>query len=197
MDLLDSIKDSADDLVSKLDKGGHMRSALDGLRRQMAESDARRLVKTLEKEVESLRLQIEQKTQALGVQTLGLYQSGGLANTELHTLCKHILDVQTLLNTREKELEQAQAELAKLLSPSQPVSSGAGGSPAPLVGSPTPPTSNPCPHCGEPLPFEGDFCPHCGKKASAGAAKAEFCAFCGAELKPNSKFCPQCGKQVP
>jgi len=172
-ELLDSLKDKVGQVISSVDKGGQVRSAIEGLRRQIAEAYRKRQIKRVESDLARLMLQVEQATMALGLQTVALHEAGKLNHAELSSVCQHIVEIKA-------EIGKLEQELAQLQPPPAPVAQ---------VG-----TS--CPSCGKLLPQVGDFCPYCGAKREPVVPEARFCLYCGAALRPGAKFCPACGQSV-
>ncbi len=170
-DLIDDLKGKVGEWVDSLDKGGQVRAAIEGIRRQSSESDRKRQIKRAEAELSRLKLQYDQSVIALGLQTLALYETGKLSNQELGPLCQRTVEM-------KKEIATLEAELAKL----QPA--------------PSPEAGPPCPSCHRPLPAGSAFCPYCGSKVEAAPADRLFCPHCGASLRPAAKFCPACGQSI-
>ncbi len=162
------MKDKMGQLVSSVDKGGQVRAAIDGIRKQIAEADRKRQIKRLEEDLTKLKLQSEQAMTSLGVQALGLYETKKLTQPELAAVCQHIVEMKA-------EISKLEAELAQL----QPPSAQAG----PV-----------CPTCGKAIPAGALFCPFCGAKTQPNQAEAKFCLHCGATLRAGAKFCPACGQ---
>ena len=171
-DLIDGLKDKVEQVISSVDKEGRVRSAIEGLRKQIAEADRKRQIKRVESDLARLRLQVEQATMTLGLQTLAFHEAGKLNHAELASLCQHIVEMKAETPKLEQELAQLQ--------------------PAP----PAAEAGTPCPSCGKTLPPIGDFCPYCGARRQPAAPEARFCLHCGAALRPAAKFCPACGQSV-
>jgi len=170
-DLLTVFKEKAEDLASAIDRKGGIRATLDGLRRQMAESDRRRSTNKVKAELRRLQRQIEEMITAVGVQAVGLHEAGKLTSAELQPLCQHIVQLKATLAQQEAELAKLEATVA-----------GSSASGARL-----------CTACGKPLPEDATFCPYCGA-ASPKPVEKRFCMNCGAELRPEAKFCARCGQ---
>jgi RNA polymerase subunit RPABC4/transcription elongation factor Spt4 len=171
-DLVDDLKDKMGQLVSSVDKGGQVRAAIDGIRKQIAEADRKRQVKRLEEDLTRLKLQSEQAMTSLGVQALGLYEAKKLTQSELAAVCQHIVEMKAAVAKLEQELAQFQP----------PVSGAQSGAP--------------CPTCGKAVPAGAAFCPSCGAKTQSAPAEAKFCLHCGSALRGGAKFCPACGQTV-
>lgn len=169
--IIDQLKEGTGQVLSEVDrlrKSGQV--ALAGLQQRVADSDRKRRVSTLQREIASLQQETDQMAKALGLHLFGLYEQKKLPVSELDKLCEQIV----ALKQKQKEKE---AELTAL-------------QPAP----PSPPAA--CSTCGNRLPAEGKFCPFCGtaraEKQPEGP-QLQFCAQCGARLRPGMKFCSKCG----
>jgi RNA polymerase subunit RPABC4/transcription elongation factor Spt4 len=171
-DLVDGLKDKVGQLVSSVDKGGQVRAAIDGIRKQIAEADRKRQIKRLEEDLDKLKLQSEQAMTSLGVQALGLYETNKLTQPELAAVCQHIVEMKA-------EVAKLEAELAQFQPPAPSTQLGQA-----------------CPTCGKALPTGAVFCPSCGAKMQPAPAEAKFCLHCGAALRAGAKFCPACGQTI-
>jgi RNA polymerase subunit RPABC4/transcription elongation factor Spt4 len=171
-DLVDDLKDKMGQLVSSVDKGGQVRAAIDGIRKQLAESDRKRQIKRLEEDLTKLKLQSEQAMTSLGVQALGLYEAKKLTQPELAAVCQHIVEMKA-------EVAKLEAELAQFQPPA-----------------PSAPSGTACPNCGKASPAGALFCPYCGNKTQSVQTEVKFCLHCGAALRTGAKFCPSCGQNV-
>ena len=169
-DLLEVFKQQADALMAAIDRKGGVRGSIKALRRQMAESDRRRAIAKVKAELARLDGQITEMITAVGVQAVGLHQTGRLTAPELQPLCDHILQLKTTL-------AQQRAELANLTATPE----GA------------PPGEKVCAACGQPLPDESTFCPHCGARTPEPGG-TPTCSHCGAPLRPQARFCQKCGR---
>jgi len=177
-DLISTFRDKAEGLLETLDRKGGVRSMIDSLRRQMAESDRRRTIHQAKAELQRLGGQINEMITAVGVQAVGLHQVGRLTSPELQPLCQHIVELKAALTQQEAELSKLEAEAS--------AASAAAASAA-----------RACVSCGKPLPAEGTFCPYCGAAMPPPqAAAARFCIHCGTELRPGARFCARCGQAV-
>lgn len=169
-DLLTMFKEKAEELISAVDRKGGLRATIESLRRQMAESDRRRAIARAKAELGQLQRQIDEMIAAIGIQAVGLYETGELASPELQPLCQYIVQLKALLAQQESELAKLEAATAE-----RSISE-----------------ARLCAACGKNLPKEAAFCPHCGT-ATASAIK-RFCIHCGAELRAEAKFCTRCGQ---
>ena len=214
-DIIDSIKQGAEQVLSSIDQEGHIKSAIHGLKSQWSEVERRRRINQLNGQVKTLQTEMKQLTEALGLQTLSLYDSGKINNPELARLCERIGELRTEIKERRSELNdlkaqtvstsaqcpQCQAEVAADAEFCPKCGTRvrmATTEPAPAVSSAAQTTVRlRCPKCKTILPPEAGFCPTCGVKlkmpASAPAAK-QFCASCGAEMGASARFCPVCGQ---
>ena len=71
-DIIETIRQGADELLSGLDQKGQIRSAIDGIRSQWSDMDRRRKISSLEKQIKTQRAEMKQLTEALVLQTLAL-----------------------------------------------------------------------------------------------------------------------------
>jgi RNA polymerase subunit RPABC4/transcription elongation factor Spt4 len=213
-DLFESIKQGANQVLSEIDQKGQLKAALSGIRLQLSEVERRRRVSSLEKEVKTLQGEMKQLTEALGLQTLSLHDTGKVVHPELSRLCERI-------NELRSEVEATKAELTALKVPAVRTAKcpkcqaevGAGAEFCPKCGaqlqvraaaSPPAPAAKTrtivrlrCPKCKTVLPQEAGFCPTCGvkiKRPQARPAQKRFCSSCGAQVGPDSQFCPACGQ---
>jgi rRNA maturation endonuclease Nob1 len=210
-DIIESIKQGAGQVLSGIDQKGQIKSAIDGIRGQWSELERRRKTSQLGNEIKSLQNEMKQLTEALGLQTLSLFDVGKIAHPELTRLCDRI-------NELRSDVEQKKAELATLKVASQ--------TRCPQCQTEVPGSAEFCPKCGqrlqpvpaaEPaaasaaqrrvvvrfrcprcktiLPSEAGFCPTCGVKIRRPQASApeRFCASCGAAMDVKAHFCPICG----
>ena len=216
-DIFDSLKQGAEQVISGIDQKGQIKSAIDGVRRQWSELERKRRVTQAENEVKSLQNEMKQLTEALGLQTLSLFDAQKIVHPELTRLCERI-------NELRSEVAQKKAVLAELqVQPPQPprpqrvqcprcnsrVSTDDGFCPkcGERLQEPEPePASTPsrtvvrlrCPKCKTTLSRDAEFCPGCGVKikrpAAAASAPNRFCATCGAQITAEARFCPVCGQ---
>ena len=211
-EILESIKQSASQVLSELDQKGQIKSTLVGIRHQWSEVERRRKISSLGGEVKKLQAETKQLTEALGLQTLALFDVGKIAHPELSRLCERINEIRV-------EMDQKKAELLELKAQAKPktvacpkcqtqVQSDAefcpkcGGriEPLPKPEAPPPTTQRKvvrerCPRCKTVLPPQSGFCPSCGVKLKRPRTGAkQFCPSCGAEMSTQARFCPICGK---
>jgi RNA polymerase subunit RPABC4/transcription elongation factor Spt4/polyhydroxyalkanoate synthesis regulator phasin len=214
-DIIDSIKDGANQVLSSFDQQGHIKSALDGLRSQWSEVERRRRVNQLTAQIKSLQDEMKRLTEALGLQVLSLYDAGKVTHVELTRLCERIDELRDELETHKGELAQLKAQAAP--SPAR----------CPQCQAPLTPDAEFCPRCGarvgsadrQPsaeagtgqrtvvrlrcpkckaiVPEGSGFCPSCGVKLkmpqASSASAVRFCANCGAQMSADARFCPVCG----
>lgn len=217
-DIIDSIKHGAEQVISGIDQKGQIKSAIDGMRRQWSDLERKRRTSQVENQVKSLQSEMKQLTEALGLQTLSLFDANKITHPELMRLCERI-------NELRSEIEQNKAELAelKIQAPPPPkpeiiqcprcqsrVSTDDGF--CPKCGErlrqpvPEPEPAQPrvvvrlrCPKCKTVLSGDAEFCPGCGvkikrsQKATPAPAPSRFCASCGAQAGASARFCPVCG----
>ncbi|MFN2167590.1 MAG: zinc ribbon domain-containing protein [Anaerolineae bacterium] len=181
-ELFEKIVDGAGQVISGVDKGGRIQSAISGLRSQMAEADRKRKVNLVKQQIQDLQSREAQAINSLSAQVLALYEAGTLKQPELVSLCKGVDEIRELIKEREAELEQLQPQPQPQPEP-QPQAQ------------PTPH----CPSCGVAVVAGAAFCQSCGArlKEEEEPAPILFCVHCGAKLRENSVFCPKCGEPVP
>ena len=197
-DIIETIRQGAGDLLSGIDQKGQIRSAIDGIRSQWSEMDRRRKVSSLESQIKSQRSEMKQLTEALGLQTLSLYETGAIANPELARLCERITEIRTEIETQKAEVEQIKAEVqaqAQALAEIRAQQRAARATTA-------------CPQCGTAVPANAEFCHNCGaqQKAPAPAVRAAPANVppASAPIAPNTQRatvtrlrCPQCKTILP
>lgn len=218
-DIIDSLKQGAEQVISGIDQKGQIKSAIDGVRRQWSELERKRRVNQVEGQIKAQQAEMKQLTEALGLQTLSLFDAHKIVHPELTRLCERI-------NELRADLEQKKAELAELQvqqpQPPKPervqcprcqswVSPEDGFCPkcGERLQQPSPePTASParvvvrlrCPKCKTILADDAEFCPGCGVKikrtpsAAPAPEPGRFCASCGAQIKAAARFCPVCGQ---
>ncbi|MGD2041882.1 MAG: zinc-ribbon domain-containing protein [Anaerolineae bacterium] len=186
-EIIDKIVEGAGQVMSEVDKGGQIQSAISGLRHRMAEADRRRKLNTIKQEIQELQGKEAQSINALSAQVLALYEAGSLTQPELISLCKRVDQIREQIEVKEAEL----ASLEPAPSAEQPVE------PQPAVSQATPQTV--CPSCGVPIVTGAAFCQSCGATLSQAQppVPVHFCVHCGAQLREGARFCPKCGQTVP
>jgi hypothetical protein len=188
-DIIDKLVEGAGQVISEVDKGGQIHSAITGIRQRMADADRKRKINQVKQELQDLRAQEAQAINALSAQVLALHEAGTLTQPELVSLCKGVDEVRKQVEDKETELEQLQP----------PPPAEAASQPTPAAQQPQPDSTALCPNCGVAVVAGADFCQSCGNQLVQQAAPApvHFCVRCGAELRPTSRFCPKCGETVP
>jgi predicted RNA-binding Zn-ribbon protein involved in translation (DUF1610 family) len=188
-DIIDKLGEGAGQVISEVDKGGQIQTALTGIRQRMADADRKRRINRVKQELQDLRAQEAQAINALSAQVLALYEAGSLKQPELISLCKGVDEIREQVQAKEDELEQLQPP------PPQP----AAAPPQPAAQQPQPAAAERCPQCGVAVVAGADFCQSCGSplKQQPAPAPVHFCVRCGAELRPTARFCPKCGETVP
>jgi hypothetical protein len=149
-DIIETIKQGADDLLSGIDQKGQIRSAIEGIRSQWSEMDRRRKVSTLERQIKTQRAEMKQLTEALGLQTLSLYETGIITNPELSRLCERITELRSEIETQKAQVEQIKAEAqaqAQALAEARAQQRAAR-------------TAQACPQCGDAVTANDAFCPN-------------------------------------
>jgi DNA-directed RNA polymerase subunit M/transcription elongation factor TFIIS len=176
-ELFDKLVESAGQVISEVDKGGQIQSAISGLRGRLAEAERKRKVNQIKGEMRDLQSQEAQAINALSAQVLALYEAGSLTQPELVSLCKGVDEIRA-------RIEEKEAELGRL----QPAT-------------PEPTAEARCPTCGAPTVTGATFCQSCGTRLvateEAPSPPARFCVHCGAELRERARFCPKCGQTLP
>jgi hypothetical protein len=180
-EILDKIVEGAGQVISEVDKGGQIQSAISGLRQRMAEADRKRKINAIKDQIQDMQTKEAQSINALSAQVLALYEAGTLKQPELVSLCKGVDEIRA-------EIEEQEAELAKL-QPVQPVPAE----------EPQPAAENRCPSCGVPVVAGAAFCQTCGSRITPEEQPPPllFCVHCGAQLREGARFCPQCGQTLP
>jgi membrane protease subunit (stomatin/prohibitin family) len=178
-ELFDRLVESAGQVISEVDKGGQIQSAIGGLRQRMAEAERKRKINQIKRQIRDLQSQETQSINALSSQVLALHEAGTLSQPELLILCKAVDEIREQIKQSEAELEQLQPP------PPQPV------------------VEVRCPSCGITVVSGAAFCQTCGTTlaqetdAASEAAPVHFCVHCGAQLRSGARFCPKCGQTVP
>lgn len=173
-ELFDRLIESAGQVISEVDKGGQIQSAVGGLRQRMAEAERKRKINQIKKLIRDLQSQEAQAINALSAQVLALHEAGTLSQPELVSLCRGVDEIRDQIKEQEVELESLQ--------------------PAP----PKPSPETRCPSCGVPLVAEAAFCQTCGAQVDTKpeSPPTRFCVHCGAQLRDKARFCPKCGQTV-
>ncbi|MGD8623978.1 MAG: zinc ribbon domain-containing protein [Anaerolineae bacterium] len=190
-ELFDKIVEGAGQVISDVDKGGQISSAISGLRHRMAEADRKRKINVVKQEIKELQAKEAQAINSLSAQVLALYEAGSLRQPELVSLCKGVDEIQA-------EIEVKEAELAQLAPPPAPEPAPA---PEAQPGAPAaaPADEELCPQCGVAVVPGAGFCQSCGARLAPEKPPALmlFCVHCGAKLREGAKFCPKCGQTLP
>ena len=92
-DLLSTFRRRAQELIDAINGSGGLRATVDGLRRQMAESDRRRTIQKARSDLRSMDRQIDEMITAVGVQAVGLHRAGRLTAPELAPLAAHVIEL--------------------------------------------------------------------------------------------------------
>ncbi len=174
-DFLGPFRKRAEDLVDSINSAGGVRATVEGLRKQMAESDRRRAIGKARSELKRLDVQINELITAVGVQAVGLHKAGRLTAPELAPLCEHIVQLQTAVAQQREALGHLESADARAAASAERV----------------------CAQCAQALPPNATFCPYCGAPAPrAPAEEQRYCATCGATLREGARFCARCGQPV-
>lgn len=214
-DIIDSLKEGANQVLSSIDQQGHIKSALDGLRTQWSEVERRRHVNQLTGQIKSLQDEMKRLTEALGLQVLSLYDAGKITHAELTRLCERIDELREELETHKAELAQIKAQAAPSPDrcPNCQAPLAADAEFCPRCGTRVKPAGQQpaaqapagqrtvvrlrCPKCKAIVPEGSAFCPSCGVKLrmpqASSTPAARFCATCGAQMSADARFCPVCG----
>jgi predicted RNA-binding Zn-ribbon protein involved in translation (DUF1610 family) len=188
-DIIDKLVEGAGQVISEVDKGGQIHSAITGIRQRMADADRKRRINQVKQELQDLRAQEAQAINALSAQVLALHEAGTLTQPELVSLCKGVDEVRQQVKDKEIELGQLQP----------PPPAEATPQPTPATQQPQPDSAVLCPSCGVAVVAGADFCQTCGSRLAQQATPTpvHYCVRCGAQLRPTSRFCPKCGETVP
>jgi membrane protease subunit (stomatin/prohibitin family) len=172
-ELFDKLVESAGQVISEVDKGGQIQSAVTGLRQRLAETERRRRVNLIKQEIRDLQTQEAGAINALSAQVLALHEAGTLTQPELVSLCRGVDEVRT-------QIKEVQSELKKY-QPSGPAA-----------------TESRCPHCGSAVVGGAAFCQTCGGRIVEESAPPPvlYCVQCGSDLRESAQFCPKCGQAV-
>ena len=205
-DIIETIKQGADDLLSGIDQKGQNRSAIDGIRSQWSEMDRRRKVSSLEIQIKAQRSEMRQLTEALGLQTLSLYETGAITNPELSRLCERIQEVRDEIEAHKAQVEQMTAEAQALAQAQAEARAQQRAAQAGVK----------CSQCGTAIPANAEFCPHCGAQQVRAAPPVQpapvqpvqpapapvvqratvtrlRCPQCKAIMPSDAEFCSSCG----
>jgi hypothetical protein len=190
-ELFDKIVEGAGQVISDVDKGGQISSAISGLRHRMAEADRKRKVNAVKLDIKELQAKEAQAINSLSAQVLALYEAGSLRQPELVSLCKGVDEIRA-------EIEVKETELAQLAPPPAPEPAPA---PEARPGAPAAAAADEelCPQCGVAVVPGAGFCQSCGAQLAPEKPPAPmlFCVHCGAKLREGAKFCPKCGQTLP
>lgn len=175
-DLFDKLMESAGQVISEVDKGGQIQSAVGSLRHRLAEAERKRKENLVKQELRDLQTQEAQAINSLSAQVLALHEAGSLTQPELVSLCKGVEEIRKQIKEKEVDLRQ--------LRPAQPKQALAGQA-----------AEARCPHCGVNIIAGAAFCQTCGNRLTEeeAAPPVHFCIQCGAQLRKSAQFCPQCG----
>ena len=110
-DILGSFRKRAQDLIDSINSVGGLRSTVEGLRKQMAESDRRRAIHKARADLKQLDAQINEMITAVGVQAVGLHRAGRMTAPELRPLCEHIVELEAAVAQQREELARLEATL--------------------------------------------------------------------------------------
>jgi membrane protease subunit (stomatin/prohibitin family) len=192
-DLFDKLVEGAGQVISEVDKGGQIQSAISGIRGRMADADRKRRINHVRQQLQELRSQEAQAINALSAQVLALHEAGSLTQPELLSLCKGVDEVRAQVKEKEVELEKLQP------SQPQPVQSPPVQPKGAQVVQPQPDARAQCPSCGVTVVAGATFCQTCGTQLveEEPPAPVFFCVHCGAQLREGARFCPKCGQSVP
>jgi len=185
--LIDKIVEGAGQVISEVDRGGQIQSAISGVRQRMAEADRKRQINRVRQQIEEMKDKEAQAINSLSAQVLALHEAGSLTQPELVSLCKRVDEIRVQIKETEAELEQLQPP------------------PPPSAPTPTPAPAQAaadaerCPQCGVAVMAGAAFCQSCGAKVASEPPPAPmlFCVSCGAKLREGARFCPKCGQQLP
>ena len=202
-DIIDKLVEGAGQVISDVDAGGTIQSAISGIRQRMADADRRRRINQVKQQIHDLRAQEAQAINALSAQVLALHEAGSLTQPELVSLCKNVDEIREQIEEQEIELEQLQPPPP---TPAVPAPAAPEAQPEPaqqaLVAQPQPQAPEAgaaCPSCGVAVVAGAAFCQTCGARLveEEPPVPVLFCPHCGAQLREGARFCPKCGQTVP
>jgi rRNA maturation endonuclease Nob1 len=201
-DIIETIRQGADELLSGLDQKGQIRSAIEGIRSQWTERERRRRISSLENQIKSQQAEMKQLTEALGLQALSLYETGAITNPELARLCERITDLRAEIEAQKTEAAQMKAEMQALIQAQAEAKALQQAARA----------ATQCAQCGTTVPANAEFCHKCGAQqiATAPAPAAGTpgpkpqavqqatvvrlrCPQCKTILPADAEFCSSCG----
>lgn len=179
-----------------------------GVERAKYEADKFQRTSKINGEISNFNAQIETNLRQLGERALELYQQGTLQAPEIASLAQIIAQLRDQQQSKERELEQVNAETFEQFQASQPQPAAQpenegysipvgrepveGGFPTPTSSESNalPPTSSDISGTGIP------------NSASVGGVTAVgstpyACSNCGFALPEGAAFCPECGAQAP
>ena len=142
-----------------------------------------------QKEINHLKMQVKRLNKdkdksfpGLGQATYQAFLQGRLSDAALLDVCGQIRAI-------DAQIEQTQAEIARLQSVAQQMK---------VAGVPLSTGAVLCPSCGAPSTPGLKFCANCGTPQQAVAAPqpGPSCPACGSPLTPGTRFCGECGKPV-
>jgi len=185
-EIFDKIVEGAGQVISEVDKGGQIQSAISGLRQRMADADRKRRVNQVKQEIRELQSKEAQAINSLSAQVLALDEAGTLTQPELVSLCKGVDEARVQIKEKEAELALLQPAPTEKAQPAP----SAEAQPAAEIR---------CPSCGLPVVAGATFCQSCGTRLVEEEAPPPvlFCVHCGAQLREEARFCPKCGQTVP
>jgi hypothetical protein len=188
-EIFGKLVESAGQVISDVDKGGQIQSAISGLRQRMADADRKRKINLVREQMQDLQAREAQAINSLSAQVLALHEAGTLTQPELVSLCKRVDEIQAQIKEKESELAQLQPPEPQPQIQAQP-------QPLPQ---PQPAAGPRCPNCGVPVVAGAAFCQSCGTRLveEEKPAPVHFCIHCGAELREGAIFCPKCGLSIP
>lgn len=182
-ELFDKVVGGVGQVISDVDKGGQIQSAISGIRQRMADADRKRKISFAKQQLQELRSTEAQAINALSAQVLAMYEAGSLSQPELVSLCRGVDDIRAQIKEKEAEFAQLQPVSPEPLPPA-PAKADAGTR---------------CPSCGVAVVPGAAFCQTCGTRLvqKESPAPVLFCVHCGAQLREGARFCPTCGQSVP
>jgi hypothetical protein len=145
-------------------------------------ADQQRRVLAKQGEIRDVEVQIRSLKSSLGQAALELYEAGQLKEKALVEICDQIAENQTMISTKENELEVIRNEEP----PEEPegMEIPEGVETSGLV----------CPDCGRAL--VGKFCPVHGVEGVEPDSEAEPEAALEESVDPDARVCPECGRKI-
>ena len=196
-DIFENIKQSAGQVLSNIDQKGQLKSALDGLRHQWNELERRRKTSSLDKEIKAQQAEMKQLTEALGLQTWSLFDSGKIVHPELARLCERISEVRAEIDAKKAELEAIKAEAAaQQAAAQQAAAQAAAAQQAAQAAAAQQAAAQQAAAQQAPAQAPAAQTPAPGAAGQVRTVVRLRCPRCKTELSAGDDFCPTCGVKL-